>query len=158
VGTEAKRADLTAVQRVADAASLTSVTVVALHAEIAVPPESVTGRGHQFAYETRSEAKPIGEKTAEVLVTLDLPIKRKEEKEPWAALSATLRLIYEFKPSVPAEGDLAQFAQINAVYNAWPYLRELMQAMTVRMGVPPLTLPLYKIKPRVRLPAKAPTK
>lgn len=36
------------------------------------------------------------------------------------------------------------FARHNAVFNAWPYWRELVQSQAVRMGLPPLTVPLLK--------------
>lgn len=34
------------------------------------------------------------------------------------------------------------FGKMNAVYNAWPYVREFVQSMIVRMGLPSLTLPV----------------
>ena len=34
------------------------------------------------------------------------------------------------------------FSRINGVYNVWPYWREYVQSTTVRLGAPPLTLPL----------------
>jgi preprotein translocase subunit SecB len=34
------------------------------------------------------------------------------------------------------------FGQMNGIHNAWPYWREYVQSMTVRMGLPPLTLPV----------------
>jgi len=34
------------------------------------------------------------------------------------------------------------FGKMNGVYNAWPYWREYVQSTTVRMGFPPLTLPV----------------
>lgn len=37
------------------------------------------------------------------------------------------------------------FAETNAVFNAWPYFREYVQSTTLRMGLPPLTVPLLKL-------------
>ncbi len=34
------------------------------------------------------------------------------------------------------------FGKMNAVYNAWPYVREFVQSTLVRMGLPALTLPV----------------
>ncbi len=40
------------------------------------------------------------------------------------------------------EDDCNQFAELNGVYNAWPYLREFCQSASLRMGLPfPITLP-----------------
>ncbi len=36
------------------------------------------------------------------------------------------------------------FRDVNLPVNTWPYWRELVQAMTARMGWPPVTLPLLK--------------
>jgi preprotein translocase subunit SecB len=34
------------------------------------------------------------------------------------------------------------FGRINGIHNAWPYWREYVQSTTVRLGLPPLALPL----------------
>lgn len=43
------------------------------------------------------------------------------------------------------EEDLIIFAETNAVLNAWPYLREAIQNSSVRLGFPPILLPLYRL-------------
>jgi preprotein translocase subunit SecB len=42
-----------------------------------------------------------------------------------------------------------QFADKNAVINAWPYARELISNSTVKMGFPPLFIPIYKQIPKL---------
>lgn len=37
------------------------------------------------------------------------------------------------------------FGEGNGIYNVWPYWREFVQSTTVRMGLPPLTLPVYRV-------------
>ena len=37
------------------------------------------------------------------------------------------------------------FGAHNGVYNAWPFWREFVQSATARMGLPVLTLPVYRI-------------
>jgi hypothetical protein len=44
-----------------------------------------------------------------------------------------------------SEENYEAFGQRNAVYNAWPYWREFVQSTTVRMGLPALTLPVYRV-------------
>ena|SRR5208282_717235 len=44
--------------------------------------------------------------------------------------------------------DLTRFANVNGVYNAWPYWRELVQSISVRMGLPALVLPVFRV-PRI---------
>ena len=41
--------------------------------------------------------------------------------------------------------ELATFGQINAVFNAWPYWRELVQASLARMSLPALTVPVFRL-------------
>lgn len=36
------------------------------------------------------------------------------------------------------------FADHNGVFNAWPYWREMVQSMTSRLEIPPLTLPTHR--------------
>jgi hypothetical protein len=37
------------------------------------------------------------------------------------------------------------FSERNAVFNIWPYWREFVQSTTVRMGLPALTLPVFRV-------------
>jgi hypothetical protein len=38
-----------------------------------------------------------------------------------------------------------QFADLNGIYNAWPYWREFMQNTIARLGMPPLVIPVFRI-------------
>ena len=44
-----------------------------------------------------------------------------------------------------SEGLLEEFAKTNGVFNAWSYWREFVQSTLLRMELPPLTLPLYRL-------------
>lgn len=62
------------------------------------------------------------------------------------SIRATFDLRYQLsKIAECSRQDLTQFANVNGVYNAWPYWRELIQSVSVRMGLPPLTLPVFRI-------------
>lgn len=37
------------------------------------------------------------------------------------------------------------FAERNGVFNVWPYWREFVQSITARMGLPPLTIPVFRV-------------
>jgi preprotein translocase subunit SecB len=55
------------------------------------------------------------------------------------------------------------FAERNGIYNVWPYWREFVQSMTARMGLPPLTIPVFrvgtaKLKQDASLPPPKPIK
>ena len=50
-------------------------------------------------------------------------------------------------PTVVGEEGPEAFAQVNAVFNAWPYWRELVQASLARMSMPALTVPVFRVAP-----------
>ncbi len=61
-------------------------------------------------------------------------------------LSAVLELSYRLSKEVAlTPKQLKAFANINALYNAWPYWRELVQTTTARMGLPRLVVPVFRI-------------
>lgn len=47
------------------------------------------------------------------------------------------------------------FAQTNGVYNAWPYWREYLQNAITRMGLPALTVPVFRIGSPPKKPSKS---
>ncbi len=61
-------------------------------------------------------------------------------------IAAAYRAAYRVTSIRPplTEEEIDEFAQFNVPYTVWPYWRELVQSLTVRMGLPPLTLPLLK--------------
>ena len=73
------------------------------------------------------------------------------EKPPSVEAWATYELTY----SVPDQTGLTQehfdaFAEMNGVFNAWPYFREFLHSSLSRMGLPPFTLPVLRIGAAVR--------
>lgn len=59
---------------------------------------------------------------------------------------ADYHLLPDFNPSA---SQIAAFHSGNAVFNCWPYLREFIQNSTVRMGLPPATVPFLRLVPRI---------
>lgn len=37
------------------------------------------------------------------------------------------------------------FGEVNGIYNAWPFWREFVYTTLARMGLPPITLPVFRI-------------
>jgi hypothetical protein len=64
--------------------------------------------------------------------------------DPEVFVEAIFELRYTLRGAAEDE-DLEHFAFINSTLHAWPYWRELAQSMTVRMGLPPLTVGPFKI-------------
>jgi preprotein translocase subunit SecB len=73
-----------------------------------------------------------------------------EDGESIFQCKATIQLTYGFtSPSAdPVPQDILQFFAVNNVpVNAWPYVRELVSSVTMRMGVGTVVLGLLKAVP-----------
>ena len=70
----------------------------------------------------------------------------KKSSEPVLTINALYALAYQLDSfdGLTQEG-FEQFANLNGVYNAWPYWREFVQNTVGRMGLPPLTIPVFRI-------------
>lgn len=106
-----------------------------------------------------------------VLVTVDL---QSNDTDGTAALhiQATFKVLYKCEPTADlTEAHFNAFGELNGLVNAWPFLRELIQSITSRMGLPPLTLPVRKpalkesdlrrsspVSPKLKSPPKKKTK
>ena len=61
------------------------------------------------------------------------------------ALAATFRLVYALEGAEGYPHDaLGHFAELNGIYNAYPYWRELVQTVTGRVGVDSVLLPVFR--------------
>jgi hypothetical protein len=57
-----------------------------------------------------------------------------------------LFVVYELPEDRPEwdEADFEAFANISATFAAWPYIREILQSLTSRAGIPPLVLDVLR--------------
>jgi preprotein translocase subunit SecB len=63
------------------------------------------------------------------------------------SIMATYELIYIIPKELKVTQDeLNDFARLNAMFNVWPYWREFVQSTITRMNLPPLVLPLFRVK------------
>lgn len=71
--------------------------------------------------------------------------RRNEVDEELLRIEALFVLQYEIDSF---EGlrkrNIDAFGELNGLYNVWPYWREYVQATVVRMGFPPLTIPVFR--------------
>lgn len=75
------------------------------------------------------------------------------------SVRAEYSLVYHIPEDVECTHDGAMlFASRNAVFNAWPYFRELAQSLVARMGMPPVIIPLLRlpVEPPSRPPPQSP--
>jgi hypothetical protein len=87
-------------------------------------------------------------------------------REPAILIDASFILAYKIKDfkGLTKKG-FEQFANLNGIYNAWPYWREFVQNTIVRMGLLSLSIPVFRIveqpknkNTRVKGPKRKPTK
>ena len=68
-------------------------------------------------------------------------------EEPLVSIETKFELQYRLPEGFHVDSQtLTAFAETNGIYNAWPYWREFVQSMFVRMGLPPLALPLLRAR------------
>lgn len=133
-------AEIRGIARVAGAAELEHIELVELVVRrVQVPDDAnqgeldvnVAGR-HVLADMPRSLTIFLNVKLTTVPPTLDMQL--------------VLELRYSLKSAI-SEPEAKAFGQYNAAFNAWPYLRELVHSMSMRMGLPPMVVPLLKSSP-----------
>ena len=68
-------------------------------------------------------------------------------KKHFMSIEATFELQYKLEKSLSFNSsEIESFCSQNAVFNAWPYWRELAQSQSTRMGLTPLVMPLFKVR------------
>ncbi|MBW8002509.1 MAG: hypothetical protein FVQ80_10875 [Planctomycetes bacterium] len=68
------------------------------------------------------------------------------KKEPDLSIEATFVIIYKAKSLKGLKNEnFEAFGDTNGIYNAWPYWREFVQNTVARMGLPPLTIPVFRL-------------
>ncbi len=61
-------------------------------------------------------------------------------------VEASYGLLYTLKNDQGVNYEKAKaFGEVNGVYNAWPFWREYVYTTLARMGLPPVTLPVFRI-------------
>lgn len=75
-----------------------------------------------------------------------LDTRYEDEDEEVLHIEATFQLDYRL-PSFAGlrKVNVEAFGELNGVFNVWPYWREFVQSTTVRMGLPPLTIPVHRL-------------
>lgn len=115
-------------------------SVVRRHARCAGPPADLS-----LQVSIRTEAKKQ-ERLVQVLPRFTLIGRGSADAaEELLRVEALFAVQYDM-PSFDeiAKKNIDAFGQMNGVYNVWPYWREFVQNMTVRMGFPPLTIPVFR--------------
>jgi preprotein translocase subunit SecB len=79
-------------------------------------------------------------------ILLDLVLRGFREESVLLDISARIEAVYSVsQDSSFSEYQLRFFAKANGMLNVWPYWRDFVQSSVTRAGLPPLTLPLFRV-------------
>ncbi len=110
----------------------------------------------ELSIEWNARAKKSGGNRFIVRAGIQMNLQRvaSAASKPAVRVEATFELTYSLRPDFKAGAKLlAEFAAVNGVYNAWPYWREYIQDVVTRMGLPPITLPVFRVGAKVAGPS-----
>lgn len=102
----------------------------------------------EISHAAHAEAMP-GRSAFLVVFTGNVALRPVEaaSKEPALEAEVEIELRYAYPEGLDFRPDeLEPFANLNGVFNAWPYFREFLQNATTRMGLPPFVLPVFRVR------------
>lgn len=109
----------------------------------AVPEDGLPEDDDQFLVQSIFQLRYFSD--LDSAVTSDAP-EPDEENPPDVAIEAIFDLIYRIDSWEGTTGnDFQHFALANGTHNAWPYWRELAQASSLRLGLPPYIAGPFKL-------------
>lgn len=70
----------------------------------------------------------------------------KEKAEAVFFIEATFQALYDIPENITTDKNTLQtFADMNGTFNLWPYWREFVSSISVRIGLPALTVPSFRV-------------
>ena len=132
--------------KVAEKAKINSLRLISLQSRIdeSINPWQVEELFASVNQKVRFNYQTKGRITC--YVDFDFAAGDEEEVEPFLTIQASFELVYEIgKQQKITKADAKSFCELNAVFNAWPYWRELLQNQMSRMNCPPIIVPLFKL-------------
>ena len=99
--------------------------------------------------QTEVVQEPTVDRTLRIEAAFTMEVRSaSEDEELQAEIRGTFELSYEIPDDESfSSEELEAFGEVNAVFNAWPYWRELVHASLARMSMPPLTVPVFRVVP-----------
>ncbi len=96
-----------------------------------------------------STQEPSGDAPLIVMTRMSLHVAKAGDSTETAPITieATFELRYNIKNTDGlSKAHYDAFGESNAIFNVWPYWREYVQSATMRLGLPGLTLPLFRLR------------
>lgn len=145
--------DLFKAGMVARAFVLQDVTLASIDARRTVPAAQAFASQPEIKIEDSARALLLDD-GKRILVTVQFGITAGLPKDdafsPVLSVGGSFELEYHrmLEGAKFADADAQTFARINGVYNAWPYMREVVSSLFARLGYPPLTLESLVVAPQ----------
>jgi preprotein translocase subunit SecB len=136
----------TQVNRVTAAVDIGNIRLVALRAETNVREVKAPGEAQINVNYKSGLPEPVHpDGSFVVFVEFNVGVMTAEDPEPKFSVMAAFEIAYRLRENTEyTEEEMKQFASTNAVFNAWPYLRETVQSILARMNLPAVVLPLFR--------------
>lgn len=137
--------DMAKVVQVSDRVTLEDIRLL----ESRCQQSLITNTKSSLSFKISRSAKVVPPKENNILVVIAhfvfQAFKEGEDKN-FATIEATFLLAYRISTREGLTDDHYQeFANMNGIYNAWPYWREFVQNTIARMSLPPLTIPVFRL-------------
>ncbi len=147
--TEHKSVDLKKAVMVADRVELQNVRLV--QTNCLLKPGGVKGP-YELSMDSNVTTKINTENKNIAIVAsfeLDAYVKDARKEDPDFKIGASFVLSYKIDNLEGlGEEHIQAFGESNGLYNAWPYWREYVQNIVARMGLPSLTIPVFRLVPK----------
>ena len=137
--------------RIVSVVQIESVRLCEAHFRSAVhPSESADVINVKTTTEAAVVKEPGDGSSLRVETTFTMEVRgASDEEELQAEIRGRFELSYEIPDDESFSSEVLEaFGHVNAVFNAWPYWRELVQTSLARMSMPPLTMPVFRLPPR----------
>jgi hypothetical protein len=144
--------DVDKARRLIAAVSLASVRLLETSAKTRIRALNVTeDMLPQFVHSARISPDGLRDGEFYVIASLVVRIVSESDQKEHAAMKVQFELGYKLPSDFTASrSELNAFANVNGVFNAWPYFREFVQTTSQKMDLPVILLPVYRVPQRPR--------
>ena len=98
-----------------------------------------------FPVRNKTESEKFGVLVQFTLIAADPTAPSDPATQPFLSIRAVFLAEYTLRSMEGITPEhLSVFAQRNSVFNVWPYWREFVQSTLARMGIPPISIPVYR--------------
>ncbi len=87
----------------------------------------------------------VKEEQVQIIQKYSLDARKRNTKSRFLQIDLTLMVTLKSKEKFTEEF-FNVYKEVSLKLNTWPYFREFVNNITLRMNIPPLTIPLFKVK------------